>query len=323
MSRRQSGVALISVLLVFALAAVIAAEILSRTSFAIRSTGSQLIAAQAYEYALGGEAYARQLLTRDFEEDRKNGPRDHLDEHWAKSAQVYEFDQGVLEISIRDLQSQLNINNLVVGNAEANPEPYRRLLNNLNLDTEWVIAWQDWIDPDILPRQAANEDEGYLALKTPYRAANRPLAHLSELVLARGMTWSAYQQLSQHLVALPQATQVNINTASAATFAHMLSEVDAAVAERLVDARGAQGFASFEEFTQLEVLAGVTINPSDFTLQSQFFEVRVRASFAERVAWLTSILYRDAQTGMIRVISRERTQPFAIRAQTNNKDKSS
>ena len=40
-----------------------------------------VIAAQAYQYALGGEAFTRQILRRDFELDQKRAPTDHLGEN--------------------------------------------------------------------------------------------------------------------------------------------------------------------------------------------------------------------------------------------------
>ena len=81
---RQRGIALISVLLVFALATVIASEIIARNALDIRKTANYLNSQQAYYYALSGEAYARQLLYRDFSEANGSAPSDALTDDWAQ-----------------------------------------------------------------------------------------------------------------------------------------------------------------------------------------------------------------------------------------------
>jgi len=311
---RQKGVALITVLLVFALAALIAGEIVSRVHVNIKQTGNRLIAAQANQYALAGEAFARQILRRDFEQDQKDGAKDHLGEPWARLSERFEFDQGVIEIRIHDLQARLNVNNLVDQNGALHAqsiEPFRRLLNNLSMEPGLITAWVDWMDRDILPQALGTEDEGYLAREEkPYRTANQPLAHLSELMLTQGMQHALFANLEPHLAALPARTAVNINTVSAEVLKALMAEVDDAAAERIIEARGELGFDSLDTLAQNESMAGLTFNDADFTLRSEYFEVLVRASFAGREAWLKSILYRDAEKGIISLLSRDRSGPF-------------
>ena len=56
------------------------------------------------------------------------------------------------------------------------------------VDDSLADAILDWIDADDTPRDFGAESDYYLALPHPYRAANRPLASLSELLLVRGVT---------------------------------------------------------------------------------------------------------------------------------------
>ena len=120
--RRQRGVALISVLLVFAIITVIASEIVSGQYFSLRKTGHLVTHSQAREYALGGESYARQLLYQDFEEGQTTeNASDSLDEAWAKPDQEFDFSDGKLTISIIDLQSKFNVNNVILAESVTVP----------------------------------------------------------------------------------------------------------------------------------------------------------------------------------------------------------
>ena len=64
--RGQGGVALITVLLVFAIATVIAGSIVERNFMDVRRMERQLVYGQTWQYALAGEAFARQILYTDF-----------------------------------------------------------------------------------------------------------------------------------------------------------------------------------------------------------------------------------------------------------------
>lgn len=319
---RQGGVALITVLLVFFLVTVVATEIVGRVNFGIRHTGNQLIAAQAYQYALGGEAFARQLLYRDFERDQQEGSGDHLGEAWANLAQQYAFDQGVLEIRIEDLQGRLNVNNLANLDGEAALKMgavFKRLLGNEIAGGELIAAWQDWIDGDINPRTVGTEDEGYLALEHPYRAANRPLAELSELLLTKGMEWPLFEKLEPYLTALPPGTAVNLNTSSTEVLMALLPEIDRAGAERIIAGRGEQGYPSVQALLEHEATAGLTPNPGDFTVRSEYFAVTVRSLFAGREVWLRSVLHRDPEQGTIRLLYRDRRPEIETASQPSQK----
>ena len=68
---RQRGIALITVLLVFALAAIIASDVASRIYRDIRKTSNLINSKQAYHYALAGEQFARQILFRDYRDEKE------------------------------------------------------------------------------------------------------------------------------------------------------------------------------------------------------------------------------------------------------------
>ena len=120
--QQQSGVALITMLMIFAIVTTMTADSTERMGLDIRKTSFYLHNAQANEYALGAEALARQILFDDFEEDAKKSANDHLAEPWNRVIIPVQYDGGEFAIVIRDLQSRYNLNNLLDEDGKTNPD---------------------------------------------------------------------------------------------------------------------------------------------------------------------------------------------------------
>ncbi|MCP4699237.1 MAG: type II secretion system minor pseudopilin GspK, partial [Gammaproteobacteria bacterium] len=145
-SRRQKGIALITALLIVALATISAAAMVSRQQIDIRRTSNVLNLDQAYLYALGAEEWARRILIRD----RNNSKIDHLSEDWAIRLPPTMVEGGGVSGHLQDLQGRFNLNNLVE-NGKAVPaeiKRFQRLLAALDLPVELAQAVTDWIDAD-------------------------------------------------------------------------------------------------------------------------------------------------------------------------------
>ena len=80
--QKSRGVALISVLLIVALATTLAHQMAARHSLSIAQSRLSISASQARQYALGGEEYARQILYADWLEEETRDT-DTLLEPWA------------------------------------------------------------------------------------------------------------------------------------------------------------------------------------------------------------------------------------------------
>lgn len=107
-SSAQSGVALITVLLIVFLASVAATSLAAIQQIAIRRSTVLQHQQQARLYTLGAEEWAMLALARD----RKKNETDHLGEAWAHPPTVLPIKEGTLSIKIRDLQGCFNLNNL-------------------------------------------------------------------------------------------------------------------------------------------------------------------------------------------------------------------
>ncbi|MFN3587073.1 MAG: type II secretion system minor pseudopilin GspK, partial [Moraxellaceae bacterium] len=304
---RMHGVALITVLLIVALAVLLTAGMVRRQHQALRHAEGLFSQDQAVLYTVGAEAFARDLLARDSEDDKRKGREvDSLGETWARPLPPFPVDGGVLNARISDLQGRFNLNRLWRDNA-ADEEAlaiFRRLLAALDLPEALAPALRDWLDPDSEADGIDGaEDDFYTRLAVPYRAANRPLADVSELRLVRGFTADAVERLRPYVAALPANAGININTADAVVLQALADSLSATTARDVAEKRPEKGYASVQEFLAEPVFNGLD-QPAKARLQSQlavrtrWFELAVDADIGGRHSVLHAMLVRD-QSGTL------------------------
>jgi general secretion pathway protein K len=309
---KQRGVALITVLLVVAIATVVTAGMIARQQLSIRSSSNQLSARQAWHYALGGEALAQALLAHDLKQAGGNPSQqvDHLREAWARKLAPFEVDEGRISVQIEDLAGRFNLNSLVV-NQHVNDtarQRFRRLLQALKIDPLFADRLVDWLDknPELSGGSGA-EDNEYLLLQPAYRAANRRLQDVSELRLLLELSERDYRRLLPYVSALPEDVRLNVNTASALLLTTLSETLTLPAAQELVQGRGAQGYRTPGEFT--DKVAGV---PADsIAVSSRFFQARSEVQLGERKRVLVSVLQREAD-GRVLVLQRDLGQSARV-----------
>ncbi len=125
---RQRGVALITAIVVVAIATVLAVRIGTRAAMDLRRTAGLVALDQGWHVALGAEAWAIEVLKDDY----KDSPEiDHLGEAWAQPLPPLPVDGGEVRGALEDMQGRFNLNNLVNAEREpddANVERFQRLL---------------------------------------------------------------------------------------------------------------------------------------------------------------------------------------------------
>ncbi len=211
--RRSRGVALIIALVVVALATMLATRIGSQSALDQRRGATLLAQEQAFQVALGAEAWAMEILL----EDSQHSKRDSLDEAWATPLPPIPIDDGQVEGRIEDMQGRFNLNNLVTTNGTKNAAMYavfERLLVRLQLETKWASLMVDWIDADNVADGIDGAEDGfYTGLSPPYRTPNRPISSISELLALPGFGIDRFRQLAPYVAALPVGTPLNVCTA--------------------------------------------------------------------------------------------------------------
>jgi general secretion pathway protein K len=255
MIRRVRGVALLTALLVLALAGALVAAMLDDGSIALARTANVQRGAQADALSAGLEDWAVQILRRDLAIDSVDARGDL----WAQPLPPTPVPGGRIGGQMRDLGGCFNLNNLAAaqGVDGAQLELLRRLLLALKLDPGIADAAADWIDADLMPGAIRGaEDAAYLGLAQPYRAANRAFAEVSELRLVRGVDAKAWRALAPHVCAVPGPTRINVNTATEPLLRALSERIDPNGARTLAQDGGAR-WKDFEGFRPALERAGV------------------------------------------------------------------
>ena len=178
------GVVLLSVLLIVALLAAVAYQLLARHSLTVAQARYSFNGDQSLAYALGAETLARQVLYEDWSQ---SGPGvDNLLETWAQPLAPFEIENGLIEVQVRDMHSCFNLNSLAGSEGQRNLARLKTLLRNNNVPDTLADAWHDWVDADNSISGFGAEDGEYLLLKQAYRTANQRAGHVSEFRLIKG-----------------------------------------------------------------------------------------------------------------------------------------
>lgn len=298
----QRGVALITAMLVVALATTAAVAMVARQQYDIRRTGNLLQAEQAYLYVLGIDDWAAQILRRD----REDNTVDHSGEEWATLLPPIPIEGGQVGGSIEDLQGRFNLNDLVRGGEPDSGaiERFRRLLAALSLDTGLAMVAADWLDQNIDPAfPGGAEDDSYLRGERPYRTANAPFVSVSELLLLQGVDKEVFATLAPHVCALPTAVPLNVNTATIPVLMSLAEGLSEADAEALIEGRGEEGYADAATFLRAEAVAGKNELSGLVGVQSDYFVVTSQVVFGRIAVSYQSMIQRSA-TGETRILMR-------------------
>ena len=209
----QRGVALITAVLMVALATILAVNVAFRGMLDQRRTATIFAHDQAFQIALGAEAWAADFLRQDKQETQT----DHLGEPWARPMPPLPVDGGSVAGRLEDMQGRFNLNNLLFPDGTVNGEAVKqleRILAALELEPGWATAMADWIDPDTQPGfPDGAEDSSYTGENPPYLTANMPITRTSELMSLSGFGAERYARLKPYVAALPVGTPLNVCTA--------------------------------------------------------------------------------------------------------------
>ncbi|HEU0043769.1 type II secretion system minor pseudopilin GspK [Sphingomonas sp.] len=284
-SDAERGAALLTVLLLVAVIAVIAAGALEKLRLATRLTANAVGIEQARSYAQAAETLAVTRITTLL---GQNPGRVTLAGGWSNAPFGLPLPGGTAVARVSDGGNCFNLNSLVTepvpGVYANNPLmrlQFARLMRLLQVSpqiAEQVAAGaSDWIDSDTDQQAGGAEDNAYLGQDPGYRTASTLMMDPSELRAVAGVTAELYAQLKPWLCTLPTArpAPINLNTLAPeqAPLVAMLAPdtltVDAARAALLQ--RPVQGWAST---SALPGLSGVALGEGA-GVTSRWFALRV------------------------------------------------
>ncbi len=292
--KSERGTALIAALLLVALMAAVSVQLVDMARFAVFRTSHIDIRSQNYWQALGAREFAEGVLQRGMQDSVMASNL-----AWLNEPQVFTTDTGLVSGTITDANNCLNVNALALSGEVEDEQDLRTELERVRdrfdvlMDRIGAPPGQsrslkaqiiDWIDSDTRPEPSGAEDRTYQSFDPPYRAANRPMAELDELLVLPDMTPDFYAALEPWLCALPTWVQppLNVNTLTleqapllAAAFSARLDVTDA---ERVLFRRPPQGYDALEDFFADPVIEQLELDGVDqaaVTLRSQWFAMVV------------------------------------------------
>lgn len=258
---KERGAALLSVLLLVAVMAVIAAIMLDRLNLATRLAGNGQAMTQARLYATSAETLAMARIKAMVDQSQERT----VDRTGLLGREVpLPLPRGTVMARVDDAGNCFNLNSVVEADAQANNRlrlvglnQLRALMRSLAIpEAEAAIisdSIADWIDTDSAPAPNGAEDDSYQGRPVPYRTAGRLIGDVSEIRAVRGMTPQFYERLRPWLCALPaaQLSPLNINTLrpDQAPLLAMIAPTAIPVdrARALISSRPALGWATAED----------------------------------------------------------------------------
>lgn len=340
---KQAGVALITVLLVFAIATLIASKIIIGKVLDVQRTTGMVNRTQAYYYALAAEDLAILALQENVSQDVDNNPQgDHLDEFWAQGPMPFEIDNiGSVLVNIVDINRFYNVNNLVQANGQISLyelKRFRDLLVELDLDETLADNLRDWLDSDNREEGFSSDGDAYLDQEPGYLVANQKLTDVSELRLVRGFEPNVMATLLPHITAIKTFGVVPLNVNTATHYALTTLQTSSVGSSsgnhegigysNALDIIGlrSEPFNSIGDFNTRNSLPNLhqssVLNPNGlqpgigssgsllaYSIKSDFFEINIRANYADSIAYLSTIVRRkgEGKEAKFVVLSRRET----------------
>lgn len=326
--RAQNGLALISVLLIFAIVAVLAGSMIERQGLDIQRSANLQALQQARAYSNGIEYAVRVGLQLDYENTEDV---DHLLEEWAQE-RTFPLSPGMAYIKIFDAQARFNLNSLhpSASNSAEQLKRFKYLLAELGLDESIASNTASFMNEE------SQSDDDYLSAEVPYRASYSLFKHPSELLLVNLVDADGYRLLMPYISTLPITAQLNVNTASNIVLSSLSNDFSIDEANAVISERGEDGFSAVSDFWSLSEISAFTTNSSDeddetskdlwdkadFSVNSEYFEVFAKVELADRIATVEMLIYRNAETGEMRTYYRDFSRTEARVTATSSQNNS-
>lgn len=290
--KRQRGLALITAVLIVAIAVMIASFVAFGQQLWLRRMQNVSDRTATDILDRGALHWASAVLIDDA---RKSGNIDHLGEQWAMPLPALPVEGGAIRVAIEDAQGRFNLNNVWRNGAPSTADVavLRRLLTLLRLDPVLTEPLLDWIDPDDNARPQGAEDVDYLNGQPPYRAANQPLTSVDELRLIRGYTAKTVEVLRPYVTVLPVPTDININTASPLVLAALIPGLDLDQAGQIARARQDNPFQNVAAFARL-LPTGISAPQSGIGVKSGYFLVMLETAIGRHERRAEALLARSS-----------------------------
>jgi general secretion pathway protein K len=286
--KASRGAAIISALLVVALAAALAAGLSVRVSRWLDGLRQEREDAQTSQMVRAALDWTRSVL----EQDAATSATDHLGEAWAQPSPIIPIEQeGELRGRIEDASARFNLNNLVTEQGTVDLAwlaAYRRLLRDRGLPAELATVLANWLDRDgTLQAGGGTENWG-----EDVRPANAPLSQAAEIAAIPGYSPDVAARLLPFVTALPARTVVNANTASRELLAALADDGSASLGPFLAE-RDILPYRDKADLLSRLERSRLRVNPDLLGVSSDWFLVSGHIRYRQSEQVLEALLARE------------------------------
>lgn len=317
--QNQRGIALITVLLVFALISLLAVAMQTQQERNVRQAMASLKNSQLFISLISLEDIAKAGLVYDKKRDNDaNEIWDTASELWNQPFPINDKIKGA--IYVRDLQGLFNLNSLHPnhGQSQQSLERFKRLLTELGMDTGIATSVREWFTV------GSSFNLEYDSQTPPYSASEIIFTHPSELRLVSGVTISDYIEMEPYITALPIETPLNINTSLPEVISSWDAKLSMSQSVELINKTRSKACGPIERnnyvFKDVDALfdedlikelTDKTKNPDgawekpDFDVKSKYFSIFSVIELDGIETVLESVIKRDSDNDFIGTIYRD------------------
>ena len=291
-TQNRQGIAVISVLIVIALISASVSLMFQRFDRDLKQTQFIVTQTQALNHLYSIETWAKNILSSD------DPSVDHLNEVWATSITPIQIPGGFVFGKLTDLQSKLNLNNLIDLETNQYSPQYRSFfydcINLLNTQLQ----------------QQAMGDTIFSHLINQYPKP-KSFEQVSEMKQIQSIVVEDYIKIKPLLSALPSLTAINVNTASKKVLSCLHPQLTVSMVNEVIQRRNKQEFTTIDDFWALShsLLPHMTLDEIKENLPAQFvntvsdyFLLETDISFEENKLLGRTVLHR--KDGKITIMNR-------------------
>ncbi len=320
----QRGAALLTAMLTVALVTTLASAALWQQWRQVEIEIAERGRSQTAWMMTGALDWTR-LILREDAISAQGAAADHLGEPWALPVQEsklstflsqdQQWREGDAEVflsgQITDAQSRMNVMNLVEDGQISPPTLARfaALFERLGLPLAELQTLAQQLQTSL---QANKAGQALANPGTVTQSAAALLPQQTAQLIWLGLSPSTLSALQPHITVLPEATPVNLNTASAEVLSAMLPGLDLASARQAVTQRQRGHWANLNAAQEALGQSGRLLNEKQHSVQSRYFEVQGRMRIDNVVQQETALVRRDG--GQVRMLWRVRSPQLRLDA---------
>ncbi|RKG33043.1 type II secretion system minor pseudopilin GspK [Acinetobacter tianfuensis] len=304
-ARSERGVALLTILVMVALATILAAGIAQQQANTAENTAYLMRQNQSLMYAKSAEAFFAELLKDDAE---NAGQVDHLQENWAKPMPAFPVEDGFVSGTLEDQSGKFNLNSLINNEGAVNENAkkwFEKILVRAGLPaqlSEAVIDWQD--EDDETAGSMGAESSYYRGLQNSAVPPNTKFHDVDELKAVRGFENGKDKLIAPYVSALnSRDAKVNINTASPFLLASIDESLDINSVKQALEQKQAklEYFESVNDLWALSPFSEAAAEKRDAVndflgVQSAQFKAKIHVELGGRKRQFSSEMVRKEKT---------------------------